>query len=75
MMRSRVLGIAGDIEPELVHEFDVLCPQPGSVGTQSEFADAAIRQVNLDGQSRLRFGQPFPGGAGQLSLLVGSEFV
>src|SRR5260221_10531479 len=68
MMRSRKLRIASDIEPELVHKFNILRTHARSVRSKGVFANGSVGRTHFHHQPWTRLRQPLPGVAGELGL-------
>src|SRR5580700_109534 len=68
-------GIAGDVEPELVHEFDILRAQARSMRSNDILANRAVGGADLQAQAGTGLGHAFPGVASKLGLLVSGELV
>ena len=60
VMSPGKLGIGSDVEPELVHEFDILGTHAGRVRTEGVFTDGAIGGAHFQSQAGTWFGQTFP---------------
>ena len=67
--------VGSNVQPQLVHQFQILHPQAGSVGPESIFADGTVRCTDFKHQARTRFRQPFPSITGEFSLFIGTELV
>src|ERR1051326_8725825 len=72
---SSELWIRSDIEPQFVHEFDVLGAHARGVWSKGVLANGTVRRTNFQGQSRARLRQALPGVSGQLGLFIRSELV
>src|ERR1700677_370583 len=75
VVSAAIRGIGGNVEPHLVHEFDILRTHPRGVGSERVFVDSSSGLVNLQSQSRSGFRQTFPRVPELLGLLVGGELV
>src|SRR6202020_3577233 len=72
---SRKLGIGRNVEPELVHELDILSPHARRVWAESVFTQSSIGRADFQHQTRTRLRQSLPGIAGELCLFVGSQLI
>src|SRR5580700_9207292 len=75
VVRACELGVSGNVEPQLMHQFDVLWPHARRVGTERVLAHCAVRRTDLQRQTRTGLGQPLPRIAGKFRLLIGGELV
>src|SRR5215467_6551697 len=75
VMRSRELGVGGNVKPQLVHKLDVLRAHARCVWAERILANGPIRRADLQSESRTRFLQAFPSIAGELRLFVSGKLV
>ena len=75
VVRPGEFGIGGDVEPELVHEFNVLRAQTRRVRADQILANRAVGSADFQAQARAGLGHALPGVAGQFGLLVSRELV
>src|SRR5579863_1639518 len=75
MVSSGELRIGGDIEPELMHELNVLRTEARGMWSDRVLTDASIRRINFETQPRTRFRHALPSVAREFRLFVGCQLV
>src|ERR1700736_3720402 len=74
-MRAGILRVRSNVQPELMHQFNVLRAQTRVMRSQGILANAAVGSVYLHNQPWTWLWQALPGIAGKLGLLIGAELI
>ena len=75
VVRASVFGIGGDVEPEFVHEFDILRTQARVMWANGVLAHGAIGSAHFQAQARTRLRHALPCVTRKFGLLVCGELV
>src|SRR6516165_7634906 len=70
-----VLWIASQVQPDVMHQLEILRPEAGGVRTEDVLPFPSVGSDHLQPDAWLGFGQALPCVAGKSTLLFGGKFI
>jgi len=75
VVKMAELGIAGQLQPNVMHQLEILRTEARSVRAEDVFPLAAVRSDHFHLHARLGIGQALPGVAGEFALFFRGELI